>query len=295
MNIPIKFGVWGNIEKDAFWEILPKIIKWAKSKNIESYLTEKILLDDRAGRFDQPIIDSAEIISEMDFMLVLGGDGTFLSCARAIEHRSTPILGIHLGDLGFLAKVTLEDIFQRLDQVAKGEYLIEKRSMVKAVVEKNGSSLTQYGLNDFVVSNGESHRMLIAEVYVDGNRVSEYKADGLIVATPTGSTAYSLSAGGPIIHPSLDVWTILPMLPQSLSSRPFIISSDENVEMELFEGPNDSAKICVDGQDDIDVSYGVKISISKMKKTLKLVHPEDNDFFEACREKLGWSLNISKS
>jgi NAD+ kinase len=130
---------------------------------------------------------------------------------------------------------------------------------------------------------------------VNNKVVYEQRSDGLIVATPTGSTAYSLSAGGPIIHPSLDVWTILPMLPQSLSSRPFIISSDENVEMELFEGPNNSAKICVDGQDDIDVSYGVKISISKMKKTLQLVHPVDNDFFEACREKLGWSLNISKS
>ena len=130
---------------------------------------------------------------------------------------------------------------------------------------------------------------------VNKKAVYEQRSDGLIVATPTGSTAYSLSAGGPIIHPSLDVWTILPMLPQSLSSRPFIISSDENVEMELFEGPNKNAKICVDGQDDIDVPYGVKISISKMEKTLKLVHPEDNDFFEACREKLGWSLNISNN
>ena len=127
MKIPKNFGVWGNIEKDAFWKILPKIIKWAKEKNIEIFLTEKILSDSRSTDFQQPVIDSVEKISEMDFMLVLGGDGTFLSCARAIEYRSTPILGIHLGDLGFLAKVTLENIFQRLDQVASGKYLIEKR------------------------------------------------------------------------------------------------------------------------------------------------------------------------
>ena len=130
---------------------------------------------------------------------------------------------------------------------------------------------------------------------VNDKVVYEQRSDGLIIATPTGSTAYALSAGGPIIHPSLDVWTILPMLPQSLSSRPFVISTDEKVEMDLFDGPNENAKICVDGQDDIDITYGEKILISKMEKTLKLVHPNDNDFFEACREKLGWSLNISKN
>ena len=112
----------------------------------------------------------------------------------------------------------------------------------------------------------------------------EQRSDGFI-ATPTGSTAYSLSAGGPI-HPSLDVWTIIPMLPQSISSRPFVISSNEKVEMELFEGPSENAKICVDGQKDIDVPYGLNISDFKKLKTLKLVHPKDNDFFEACREKL---------
>ncbi|MED5553601.1 MAG: NAD(+)/NADH kinase, partial [Candidatus Neomarinimicrobiota bacterium] len=219
MSLPKTFGVWGNIEKDAFWDILPEIIRWAESKNIELFLTEKILSDTRANKFNQPIIDSKNKISELDFMLVLGGDGTFLSCARAVEHRPTPILGIHLGDLGFLAKVTLGNIFQRLDQVSEGEFSVEKRSMVKASILKNGSSLTQYGLNDFVVSNGQSHRMLIAEVYVDDNRVSEYKADGLIIATPTGSTAYSLSSGGPIISPDVDSFVITPISAHTLNSR----------------------------------------------------------------------------
>ena len=132
------------------------------------------------------------------------------------------------------------------------------------------------------------------QLTVNNRIVYEQRSDGLIIATPTGSTAYALSAGGPIIHPSLDVWTILPMLPQSLSSRPFVISSEEKVDIKLFEGPNEKAQICADGQNDIDLPYGVDISISKMVKTLKLVHPNDNDFFEACREKLGWSLNISK-
>ena len=231
MSLPKTFGVWGNIEKDAFWNILPEIIIWAESKNIELFLTEKILSDTRANKFNQPIIDSKNKISELDFMLVLGGDGTFLSCARAVEHRGTPILGIHLGDLGFLAKVTLENIFQRLDQVAEGKFSVEKRSMVKASILKNGSSLTLYGLNDFVVSNGESHRMLTAEVYVDDNRVSEYKADGLIIATPTGSTAYSLSSGGPIICPDVDSFVITPISAHTLNSRPLVVSAKSTIKI----------------------------------------------------------------
>ena len=162
MKNPKTFGVWGNIEKDAFWNVLPKIINWAKDKNLELFLTEKIISDVRAKKFDQPVINSKEKISEMDFMLVLGGDGTFLSCARAVENRSTPILGIHLGDLGFLAKVTLENIFQRLDQVSNGLFTVEKRSMVKASILKNGTSLTQYGLNDFACNQNMDQAILQA-------------------------------------------------------------------------------------------------------------------------------------
>ena len=125
--------------------------------------------------------------------------------------------------------------------------------------------------------------------------VYEQRSDGLIIATPTGSTAYALSAGGPIIHPSLDVWTILPMLPQSISSRPFVISSKEKVAIKLLKGPLENAKICADGHDDIAVPFDEDVAITKMNNTLRLVHPIDNDFFEACREKLGWSLDISKN
>ena len=129
---------------------------------------------------------------------------------------------------------------------------------------------------------------------VNNKIVYEQRSDGLIIATPTGSTAYALSAGGPIIHPALDVWTILPMLPQSISSRPFVISSDENVTINLISGPMKEAKICADGQEDENTPYDEDIVISKMDNKLRLVHPLNNDFFEACREKLGWSLDISK-
>ena len=232
-----------------------------------------------------------DLEEKVDLIIVFGGDGTLLNSARQYLDSQIPILGVNMGNVGFLTDLSVDNFETTITEILSGNYKIEERNLVSAKFDDNHL----YGLNEVVIHSGAYAQLMRYRLSVNEKIVYEQRSDGLIVATPTGSTAYSLSAGGPIIHPSLDVWTILPMLPQSLSSRPFIISSDENVEMELFEGPNDSAKICVDGQDDIDVSYGVKISISKMKKTLKLVHPEDNDFFEACREKLGWSLNISKS
>ena len=231
------------------------------------------------------------LVEKVDLIIVFGGDGTLLNSARQYLDSQIPILGVNMGNVGFLTDLSVDNFETTISEILSGNYKIEERNLVSAKFDENHL----YGLNEVVIHSGAYAQLMRYRLSVNNKVVYEQRSDGLIVATPTGSTAYSLSAGGPIIHPSLDVWTILPMLPQSLSSRPFIISSDENVEMELFEGPNDNAKICVDGQDDIDVSYGVKISISKMKKTLKLVHPEDNDFFEACREKLGWSLNISKS
>ena len=190
-----------------------------------------------------------------------------------------------------MKKINWSDNFEiAIKEILDGKFKIEERNLVSA--KFNESHL--YGLNEVVIHSGAYAQLMRYRLNVNGKVVYEQRSDGLIIATPTGSTAYSLSAGGPIIHPSLDVWTIIPMLPQSISSRPFVISSNEKVEMELFEGPSENAKICVDGQKDIDVPYGLNISISKTKKTLKLVHPKDNDFFEACREKLGWSLNLSK-
>ena len=287
MKNPKTFGVWGNIEKDAFWNVLPKIINWAKDKNLELFLTEKIISDVRAKELDQPVINSKEKISEMDFMLVLGGDGTFLSCARAVENRSTPILGIHLGDLGFLAKVTLENIFQRLDQVSNGLFTVEKRSMVKASILKNGTSLTQYGLNDFVVSNGESHRMLIAEVYVDDNRVSEYKADGLIVATPTGSTAYSLSSGGPIISPDVDSFVITPISAHTLNSRPLVVSAKSRIKIQ-FSPYNENILFITDGQLHELLTAQDTVLITDSDFEIGLIDFEDDDYFQTLRTKMGW-------
>ena len=237
------------------------------------------------------VLEHKEYVKKVDIVIVFGGDGTLLNAARKYLNYDIPILGINMGNVGFLTDISTDNFEKTIKEVLDGNYKIEERNLVSAKFGNNHL----YGLNEVVIHSGAYAQLMRYRLNVNDKVVYEQRSDGLIIATPTGSTAYALSAGGPIIHPSLDVWTILPMLPQSLSSRPFVISSDEKVEMDLFDGPNENAKICVDGQDDIDIPYGEKILISKMEKTLKLVHPNDNDFFEACREKLGWSLNISKN
>jgi len=266
-----------------------------KRNNIQDvdYKDIKLLIDESSDYENSHTnsVNHNDFVETVDLIIVFGGDGTLLNSARKYLDYEIPILGINMGKVGFLTDIKVDNFEKSLSDILDGNYLIEERNLVSA--KFNETHL--YGLNEVVIHSGSYAQLMRYQLSVNDKIVYEQRSDGLIVATPTGSTAYALSAGGPIIHPSLDVWTILPMLPQSLSSRPFIISSEEKVIINLFDGPNEQAKICVDGQNDIDLPFNEEIAISKMKKTLKLVHPKDNDFFEACREKLGWSLNISKS
>ncbi|MDA0775562.1 MAG: NAD(+)/NADH kinase [Proteobacteria bacterium] len=231
-----------------------------------------------------------DFVSKIDLIIVFGGDGTLLRAARNYLEHNIPILGINMGTVGFLTDIKIEDFESVIKDILVGNCEIEERNLVCASFGNN----SVYGLNEIVIHSGAYTQLMRYRLSVNEKIVYEQRSDGLIIATPTGSTAYALSAGGPIIHPGVDVWTILPMLPQSMSSRPFVISSDQIAKVNLLNGPLDEAKICADGQDDISVPYSKDITISKMKETLRLVHPKNNDFFEACREKLGWSLDISK-
>ena len=287
MKPPKKFGVWGNTEKENFWNTLPEILSWSKEKKIEVYLTKRIKSSKRNTSESPLVINSKDDINELDFMLALGGDGTFLSSARAVENRNIPILGIHLGDLGFLAKVNLDDLFQRLNQVADGMYVIEKRSMIKALVKKNGLLIHHTALNDFVVKNNELNRMLSFTVYVDGHLVCNYKADGLIIATPTGSTAYSLSSGGPIISPDVDSFVVTPISPHSLTSRPLVVSANSKISIK-FPDKTDEMIFTVDGQIHEKLNPTNEIKIQRAAYEINLIDFIDNDYFETLRTKMGW-------
>ena len=287
MNHPKSFGVWGNTDKESFWEILPDILAWSGKKGLDAYLTTRILNHENGSTLSSKKIRSKDDMSVLDFMLVLGGDGTFLSLARAIEHRNTPILGIHLGDLGFLAKVTLKDLFVRLDQVANGDFIVEKRILVKASIKKNGQTIHHVGLNDFVLSNGQSHRMLNATVSVNGHLVGNYRSDGLIIATPTGSTAYSLSAGGPIVTPEVDSLIITPTAAHTLTSRPLVIPTDSKIILN-FPDTNDSILFIADGQVHESLDPSCQVEITKSDYDVKLIDFKDSDYFQTLRTKMGW-------
>ena len=287
MNHPKSFGVWGNTDKESFWEILPDILAWSGKKGLDAYLTTRILNHENGSTLTSKKIRSKDDMSVLDFMLVLGGDGTFLSLARAIEHRNTPILGIHLGDLGFLAKVTLKDLFVRLDQVANGDFIVEKRILVKASIKKNGQTMYHVGLNDFVLSNGQSHRMLNATVSVNGHLVGNYRSDGLIIATPTGSTAYSLSAGGPIVTPEVDSLIITPTAAHTLTSRPLVIPADSKIILD-FPDTNDSILFIADGQVHESLDPSCQVEITKSDYDVKLIDFKDSDYFQTLRTKMGW-------
>tara|TARA_Y100001947_G_scaffold107017_1_gene91601 strand:+ start:1624 stop:2505 length:882 start_codon:yes stop_codon:yes gene_type:complete len=287
VNHPKSFGVWGNTDKESFWEILPDILAWSGKKGLDAYLTTRILNHENGSTLTSKKIRSKDDMSVLDFMLVLGGDGTFLSLARAIEHRNTPILGIHLGDLGFLAKVTLKDLFVRLDQVANGDFIVEKRILVKASIKKNGQTIHHVGLNDFVLSNGQSHRMLNATVSVNGHLVGNYRSDGLIIATPTGSTAYSLSAGGPIVTPEVDSLIITPTAAHTLTSRPLVIPADSKIILD-FPDTNDSILFIADGQVHESLDPSCQVEITKSDYDVKLIDFKDSDYFQTLRTKMGW-------
>jgi NAD+ kinase len=225
----------------------------------------------------------------IDLLIVFGGDGTLLGAARKFIASEIPLLGINLGTLGFLTDINIENFESVIHDILKGEFVVEERSLVEA----HFANQEVFGLNEILIHSGSYAQLMRYRLLIDGQMVYEQRSDGLIVATPTGSTAYALSAGGSIIHPELDLWNIIPMMSQSLSSRPLIVSNHKSLEIQLIQGPLDHAMVCVDGQNDIPIQYDDSIVIRKKTTALKIIHPADNDFYEACREKLGWSLDIT--
>ena len=234
-------------------------------------------------------VDHQKFNDSVNLIIVFGGDGTLLGAARKFIANEIPILGINLGTVGFLTDVNIENFSTVVKDVLNGNYVLEERSLVQA------SFLDQevFGLNEVLIHSGSYAQLMRYRLIIDGKTVYEQRSDGLIVATPTGSTAYALSAGGSIIHPEVNIWNIIPMMSQSLSSRPLIVSNEKSMEIQLIKGPLDHAMICVDGQKDIPVQYDNSIFITKKDLALKIIHPSNNDFYEACREKLGWSLDIT--
>jgi len=251
--------------------------------------TEKIFSIDDLKINGVQTLDVEEFNNLVDLIIVFGGDGTLLGAARKFINNETPILGINMGTVGFLTDVNIENFESVVKDIFEGNYILEERSLVEAKFAEQ----EVFGLNEVLIHSGSYAQLMRYRLLIDNKTVYEQRSDGLIVATPTGSTAYALSAGGSIIHPELNIWNIIPMMSQSLSSRPLVVSNEKSMEIQLIEGPLDHAMICVDGQQDIPIQYNESIYIYKKDSSLKIIHPSNNDFYEACREKLGWSLDIT--
>ncbi len=238
-------------------------------------------------------VESDKLIGgKCDLVLVLGGDGSLLKAARAIVDFKVPILGINRGNLGFLADVAPDDISTALEPILSGEYHEEERSMLNAtIVQNNEPSSYHVALNDVVIHHGDIARLIEFTIYINNLFVVEQRADGVITSTPTGSTAYALSGGGPIVYPTLDVITLMPMFPHALNTRPIVIEKHSKVKIIINARNSIDAKFSCDGQTHVTLSAGDEVIIKPHKNNVRLLHPKDYNYFAVLREKLGWNLN----
>jgi NAD+ kinase len=246
--------------------------------------------------FDQPIADLSpvsmqQLVSESDLVISLGGDGTMLTTARALVDFDTPLLGINLGRLGFLADVSFDRFESYLDAVMDGRYSVEERFLIQGEFYREDELLsTNVALNDIILHSYESASMIEYEISSGGDLIHIQRSDGVIVTTPTGSTAYALSGGGPIMHPSLNTLAIVPICPHTLSNRPIVLPADQPIEVRLGQDSL-TAKVSYDGHSTTRVSNENRVRITRYPKPVTLLHPEDYDYFRVLRAKLYWSAS----
>ena len=234
----------------------------------------------------------------VDLGIVVGGDGSMLGACRQMADCGIPLLGINRGRLGFLTDISPDEIEQRVWPVLQGQYKQTKRFLLETSVTRNGVEIGKgTAVNDIVLHPGMSVRMMTFELYVDGEFVYSQRSDGLIVATPTGSTAYALSAGGPLLVPELDAMVVVPLNPHTLSSRPVVLNGDAQIEIRVSSRNELHPLITCDGHNDVSTEPGDVISIKKHPNGILLIHPKDNNFYKVCRSKLGWGsrLGVKKS
>ena len=238
-----------------------------------------------------PLATLAEIGERADVAIVLGGDGTMLNIARNLVNHHVPLIGINQGRLGFLTDVSIDTMLDTIGEMLRGEHTGEGRILLDTLVRRAGVSVSdEIAFNDVVVSKGSAGRLIEFEVSIDGQFVYSQRSDGLVVATPTGSTAYALSSGGPLLHPTLEAMVLVPICPHTLSARPIAVNSHSVVEITLTHA--DDARVHFDGQHHFDVSVGDKIVIQRAENTIRLLHPVGHSYYDTLRQKLHWGEKL---
>ena len=284
-------GIIGRLGSSQVLDTIRRLKRYLLDRPLNVILEEEIA--EVLPGHGQQVCSRKNLGEVCDLVVVVGGDGSMLGAARALARHKVPVLGVNRGNLGFLTDIRPDELEQKVGEVLDGQYTVESRFLLEAEMRRNAVPIAQGdALNDVVLHPGKSTRMIEFELYIDGQFVSSQKSDGLIIATPTGSTAYSLSAGGPIMHPKLDAIVVVPMYPHTLSSRPIVV--DGNSELKVVVSPNMQIypQVSCDGQNHFTCAPGDTVTISKKPQKLRLIHPLDHNYYEICRTKLGWGSRL---
>lgn len=283
-------GIIGR-ESDAVGESLKVLTQFLMSRSVEVLLSETVA--SLLPGSELPVCTRTQLGESCDLIIVLGGDGSLLGAARMVARHNVPVLGINRGRLGFLTDILPDELEQKVGDVLDGKYTLEKRFLLNAVVKRGDETIGRAeALNDVVVNSGTSAQMIEFDLFVDNEFVYRQRSDGLIISTPTGSTAYSLSGGGPIMHPKLDAIVLVPMFPHTLSSRPIVIDGNSEIRLEVNGRNAIHPPVTCDGQVIITTEPGDTVIISKKRHKLKLIHPIGHSFYASCRDKLGWGSGL---
>jgi NAD+ kinase len=287
-----KVGIIANPTKPESAEGIRRVLKKLSEFEVEVYIDEESCrLIDRSEceQFERvKVVDRLILPDRVEVILVLGGDGTFLTVAKLVDKRPVPLLGINFGTLGFLTEIPIERIEECLERLMRGEFVVENRPVIRVkVVRKNGHILIYRCVNEVAIKRDNLARIIEIDMRADGDYVTTFRGDGVIVATPTGSTAYSLSAGGPILYPTLNAMLITPVCPHTLTMRPLVLKGETCLTVSL-KTESENVMVIFDGQEGIELRIGDLIEITRSPYDLLILRDPKKSYFETLREKLKW-------
>jgi NAD+ kinase len=280
-----RIGIVAKTDREEARAMIPRLLNWCAERRLSPVL-EKETAALVPGAL-APSVTKPELASQVDVLLVLGGDGTLLSMARLVGDLNVPILGVNLGGLGFLTALTVDELFPALEALLRGELHVEERMMLTARVTRQGERLSEYvALNDVVITKSAMSRIINLDVSVEGQFATAYRADGLIVSTPTGSTAYCLSAGGPIVFPTMDAVVLTPICSHTLTNRPIVLPARQPIDVTLQS--DQDVMLTLDGQVGFHLKRGDRVEIRQAAARIRLLRVPQKHFFSVLRTKLKW-------
>ncbi len=286
-------GLTGNIDKASVKPLVTKFVKWLQKAGADFIVENELAEHLRLPKESYPRSSLKNFFEKCQMVISFGGDGTILSTARAIGDSGVPILGVKMGGMGFLAELTPEELYASMEDILKGHYQIVKRMVLQVEVE--GEKTTRYhALNDLVFDKGAVSRVIHIKTFIDDEFLNTYISDGLIISTPTGSTAYSLAAGGPILLPSMNAIIINPISPHTLGARPVVIPDDKVVKIKIEYAPQ-NVLLSADGQVSKELKQGQTATIQKADYQIKLVSYRGRSFYDVLRAKLNWGEDIREN